>query len=41
GKLAESSRVQVERIRGAAEILHRKVASPAEARRRLALRTAS
>ena len=40
GKLAESSRAQVERIRSAAENLHRRVATPAEARRRLALRTA-
>jgi uncharacterized protein (DUF849 family) len=40
GKLAESSRVQVERIRVAAETLYRKVASPDEARRRLQLRSA-
>lgn len=39
GRLAESSRVQVERIRSAAEILFRDVASPSEARRRLALRS--
>ena len=41
GRLAESNRVQVERIRAAAEILHRQVATPAEARRRLDLRAAS
>lgn len=40
GRLATSSRVQVERIRSAAENLYRDVASPAEARRRLALRSA-
>lgn len=40
GKLAESSRVQVERITEAARVLYREVATPAEARRRLALRTA-
>ena len=40
GKLAESSRVQVERMRSAAEILYRDVATPSEARRRLALRSA-
>jgi uncharacterized protein (DUF849 family) len=38
GKLAESSRVQVERIRAAAQVLYRDVATPAEARRRLQLR---
>ncbi|QIG45170.1 3-keto-5-aminohexanoate cleavage protein [Nocardioides anomalus] len=38
GKLAESSRVQVERITAAAGVLYRDVATPAEARRRLALR---
>jgi uncharacterized protein (DUF849 family) len=41
GRLAESSRVQVERISAAARILHRDVASPSEARRRLALRSAA
>ncbi len=40
GRLATSSRVQVERIRSAAENVYRDVASPAEARRRLALRSA-
>ncbi len=40
GNLAESSRVQVERIRAAAEVLYRDVATPSEARRRLALRSA-
>jgi uncharacterized protein (DUF849 family) len=40
GRLAESSRVQVERIRSVAESLYREVATPAEARRRLALRSA-
>lgn len=40
GKLAESSRVQVERIRSAAETLYRALATPTEARRRLALRSA-
>lgn len=38
GKLAESSSVQVERVRSIAESLHRDVASPAEARSRLDLR---
>jgi uncharacterized protein (DUF849 family) len=40
GRLAESSRVQVERVRTVAETLYRDVATPAEARRRLALRSA-
>ena len=40
GRLAESSRVQVERVRTVAETLYRDVATPAEARRRLDLRTA-
>lgn len=40
GRLAVSSRVQVERIKAAAGILYRDVASPDEARRRLQLRTA-
>jgi uncharacterized protein (DUF849 family) len=40
GRLAESSRAQVERIRSVAENLHRNVADPAEARRRLELRSA-
>ncbi len=39
GRLATSSRVQVERIRSAAENLYRGIADPAEARRRLALRS--
>ena len=38
GRLAESSRVQVERVRAIAEALHRKVATPTEARQRLDLR---
>ncbi len=38
GQLAESSRVQVERVRSIAEALHREVASPMEARMRLDLR---
>ena len=38
GQLAESSRVQVERVRSIAEALHRDVASPMEARMRLDLR---
>ena len=38
GRLAESSRVQVERVRSIAEALHRDVASPMEARMRLDLR---
>jgi uncharacterized protein (DUF849 family) len=38
GRLAESSRVQVERVRAIAEALHRKVATPSEARQRLDLR---
>ena len=41
GNLAESSRVQVERIRAAAAILYRDIATPSEARRRLALRSAA
>lgn len=40
GTLAKSSQAQVERIRSAAETLYRTVATPAEARRRLALRSA-
>jgi uncharacterized protein (DUF849 family) len=40
GRLAESSRVQVERVRTVAETLHRDIATPAEARRRLDLRSA-
>jgi uncharacterized protein (DUF849 family) len=40
GRLAESSRVQVERVRSVAETLYRDVATPAEARRRLDLRSA-
>jgi uncharacterized protein (DUF849 family) len=38
GKLAESNAAQVERITAIAELLHREIASPAEARRRLDLR---
>lgn len=38
GKLAESSRVQVDRVREITVALHRTLASPDEARRRLALR---
>jgi uncharacterized protein (DUF849 family) len=38
GRLAESSAVQVQRICTAAAVLHREVASPEEARRRLDLR---
>lgn len=38
GRLAESSRVQVERVRAVAEALHRNVALPDEARDRLDLR---
>lgn len=41
GKLAESSRVQVERVRNIAEALHREVATPAQARERLQLRGAA
>lgn len=41
GKLAESSAVQVTRVRSIVEALHRKVATPAEARTRLALRGAA
>ncbi len=40
GRLAESSRVQVERIRNAAAVLHRDVATPAETRQRLGLKGA-
>ncbi len=40
GRLAESSRVQVERLRAAAAVLYRDIATPSEARRRLALRSA-
>ena len=38
GKLADSSRVQVERVRTVTEALHRQVATPSEARARLDLR---
>lgn len=38
GRLAESSRVQVDRVRTITEALHRTVATPTEARARLALR---
>lgn len=38
GRLAESSSVQVDRVRTITEALHRRVASPAEARDRLKLR---
>ena len=41
GRLATSSRAQVERITSAAEVLYRRVATPSEARRRLALRSAA
>ncbi len=40
GKLAESNRVQVERIRLSASALHREVATPEEARKRLGLKGA-
>ena len=40
GKLAESNAAQVERITGIARLLHREVATPEEARRRLDLRGA-
>ena len=40
GKLAESSKVQVDRVTAAAAVLSRGVATPAEARRRLHLRSA-
>ncbi|MEL6980794.1 MAG: 3-keto-5-aminohexanoate cleavage protein [Actinomycetota bacterium] len=40
GRLAESSRVQVDRVVAIAEALHRPVATPAEARARLDLRDA-
>ncbi len=40
GKLAESSRVQVDRVRNIAAALHREPATPSEARTRLALRGA-
>jgi uncharacterized protein (DUF849 family) len=40
GRLAESSRVQVERMTAAADVLYRDVATPTEARSRLALRGA-
>jgi uncharacterized protein (DUF849 family) len=40
GRLAESSAVQVERLRSAAAVLHREVASPAETRERLGLKGA-
>lgn len=38
GRLAESSRVQVERMTAAADVLYRDIATPSEARSRLALR---
>ncbi len=38
GRLAESSKAQVDRIRAAAGVLYREVATPEDARRRLALR---
>jgi len=38
GRLAESNAAQVERITAIAGLLHREIASPAEARRRLDLR---
>ena len=41
GKLAESSRVQVDRVRTIAESLHRQIATPSEARERLKLRGAA
>jgi uncharacterized protein (DUF849 family) len=41
GKLAESNAAQVDRIVGIAHLLHREVADPAEARRRLDLRGAA
>lgn len=41
GKLADSSRVQVERVAVLASALHRDLATPAEARRRLHLRDAA
>jgi uncharacterized protein (DUF849 family) len=41
GRLAEGSHVQVERIRGIAESLHRQVATPAETRERLGLKGAT
>lgn len=41
GKLAESSAVQVTRVKAITEALHRTVATPAEARRRLELRDAT
>jgi uncharacterized protein (DUF849 family) len=40
GKLAESSRAQVDRVRTATGALSRELASPDEARQRLALRGA-
>ena len=40
GRLAESSAVQVQRVRALTEALHREVATPEEARRRLHLRDA-
>ncbi len=40
GKLAESSRVQVDRVRDITTALHRETATPGEARKRLALRGA-
>lgn len=40
GRLAESSRVQVDRVRDITVAMHRKVATPDEARKRLALRGA-
>ena len=41
GQLAQSNRSQVERVRQIAEALHRKVATPSEARARLQLRGSS
>ena len=41
GQLAESNRAQVERVRAITEALHRRVATPTEARDRLKLRGAS
>ncbi|HEX5995574.1 MAG TPA: 3-keto-5-aminohexanoate cleavage protein [Jiangellales bacterium] len=41
GKLAESNAAQVERITAVARLLHRDIATPAEARRRLDLRDSS
>lgn len=41
GRLAESSAVQVDRLRTAATVLHRDVATPAERRERLGLKGAA